>query len=268
MHAHRTPAMVRGLGSLVLAFVVLTSFAGTAGAQSDSLFHDHYKVYQQTHPQLDPLGAQVTLRDQFLTTTHVVLSLDYFSNPVEKRHGPGFYPIRIPYLHYSWWKFEPEVPLGVDVIASNQFGDQTLHIDRAVYLLNPALKNEASDVPLPLANHYKCYACSGQGVGAAVTLVDQFFARDALVTFPRFFCTPTEKLFNGINDPILVPDLHYVVYEIDPMPLVWTAVGRDQFMSQIPLVLSPDRFLMVPTAKIPVTPAAPSTWGRLKSQYR
>jgi hypothetical protein len=252
-----------GLVALVSLWVVLVLPVGNAQAQPDPSW-DHYKAYDVT-PLTFP--GQVTLVDQFGATTHQTLFLDWFANPVAKQHGPAFYSINRPELHYSWWRLDPEVAVSKDLIAINQFGEQSLHLDRVVYLLNPALKNASPAVPLPVANHYKCYACTGPSVNTQVFLTDQFYSRPATVFNPRFFCTPTDKFFNGQIDPMINHNQHYTVYEIDPGPQIWPATFRDQFMGAS-IDLRDDRLLMVPTEKVIPTDAGPTTWGRVKSQYR
>jgi hypothetical protein len=266
MHSLPTPVSGRALAALVLSLAVLAGLAGPTDADVDPSW-DHYKAYVLQQPI--PYDTQVTLHDQFGVTSHVTQSLDRFANPVEKRHGTVISPIHRPDLHYAWWKITPEVPVGRDLVVINQFGEQGITVDRSVYLLNPALKNEASDVPLPLANHYKCYTCSGPPVSADVFLTDQFFARPALVLDPRFFCTPVEKhVAGGAVYPIVDREQTYVVYEIAGTPLIWTASIRDQFLSSAFVTLFNDHLLMVPTDKLTPTPEGPSTWGRVKSQYR
>ncbi len=263
MHSYRTPVRTLVGFSLLLAFVA--GFAGVARAQVDPTW-DHYKVYEVVPKP--GFVLPVTLADQFGVTNHNTQFLDLFANPVQKAHGPLIFPINNLALHYMWWKIDPEVSLNNQtVVASNQFGEQVLVLDRAVYLLNPALKNEASDIPVPVANHYKCYTCTGQPVNVDVFLTDQFYARPATVLFPRFFCTPTSKLFQGNFYPIVEPDQHYVVYDIPPGSPIWQATMRDQFI-QASLSLSNDHLLAVPTNKTGPTPTDVSTWGRLKSQYR
>ena len=264
MHAYAF-RLRRGLPALVaLAFLLLPG-AG-AEAQVDP-FWDHYKVYlAQPHLQI---SVPVVLADQFMSTTHVAQQLDWFANPVEKRHDPNVFPIRRPDLHYAWWTIGPDMPFTKDLIANNQFGEQLLRVGPPRYLLNPANKNRPPDAPLPAGNHYKCYDCFGQPVNVPVFLTDQFFGRPAQVLFPRFFCNPVEKRTpDGLIHPILDPDQHYTVYEIDPTPPAWSATFADQFVQFASLQLTQDRFLMVPTEKIIPTPAGASTWGRVKSHYR
>jgi hypothetical protein len=211
----------------------------------------------------------VTLIDQFQVTTHGTVVLDWFANPVEKRHDPEIYPITRPELHYSWWRLTPELPFSQDLVAINQFGEQFLQLDRSVYLLNPANKNTPTGAPLPVANHYKCYSCIGQPVNVSVFLTDQFFGRPATVLAPRFFCTPVEKrTSDGLTHPIVDVDQHYTVYDIDPTTQFWTATFADQFIPFGEIVLNLDQLLMVPTRKVIPTEAGPSTWGRVKAQYR
>lgn len=265
MTSRTTPFLLRACTTLALTLAALAGIAGGARAQVDPAW-DHYKAYVLQQPI--PFDTQVTLVDQYGTTSHVTLALERFANPVEKRHGALTFPIVRPDLHYTWWRLSPEVPLGQAVSVVNQFGEQTLQVDRAVYLLNPALKNEATDVPIPIANHYKCYTCAGPTVNADVFLTDQFFAREATVLSPRFFCTPVEKRpAGGTIYPIVNREQTYVVYDIAGTPLVWTAVIRDQFVASVPIVVFNDHLLMVPTDKVTPTPAGPSTWGRVKAAY-
>ena len=46
------------------------------------------------------------------------------------------------------------------------------------------------------------------------------------------------------------------------------ATFADQFVPFAQIVLDMDQLLMVPTRKVIPTEAGPSTWGRLKAQYR
>jgi len=243
------------------------AFAGRANAQVNPNW-DHYHVYTVApHPSS---GFHVSLIDQFGATPHTVQVMNYFANPVQKQHGALVFPINNPQLHYTWWVLDPQ-PFSKDVIASNQFGDQPLHLSEIDYLLAPALKNAPAGQPLPVANHYKCYACQGNAVNVPVTLVDQFFGRSALVGFPRFFCTPTDKIVQetGQTFPMTDPNQHYTVYEIDPISTGFSATVRDQFLIQGGTVSFPlSVMLMVPTTKSFPTPTESHTWGRLKTLYR
>jgi hypothetical protein len=201
--------------------------------------------------------VEVTLVDQFQQTTWFVRQLAHFANPVQKDHAGSTFPIHRPDLHYTW------------------FGDQTLQVGTnafgdSEYLLNPALKNAAAGTPLPVANHYRCYPCTGAPVNVPVILTDQFLTRTALVIVPRFFCTPAEKrLADGTVFPIVDAAQHYTVYDMDFNNTPFSARISDQFITdhQLSLIFL-DRWLMVPTRKELPTQSKPSTWGRLKSLYR
>src|SRR5205823_3868406 len=148
-----------------------------------------------------------------------------------------------------------------------QFGDQTLNVTQAVYLLNPALKNQQGTIPP--RNHYKCYLCNGQPVNVPVTLTDQFDIWSTTVMVPRFFCNPASKQDPTGNYPIVDPNQHYICYEFQPEdPGQFTATFQDQFVPNGPLSLGPSRWLCVPTYKLGVTGTHGDTWGRMKMLYR
>lgn len=257
----------------LFVLVPLVLVAGRANAQVDPLW-DHYKVYFVNPPIPYPVpGPPVTLTDQFGQYTHQVQMMERFMNPVAKTHPPGgpTYPINNPDLHYSWWLISPQ-PFSAQVAASNQFGDQTLNVFDAWYLLNPALKNQHGAPPI--GNHYKCYNCEGQPVNVPVQMVDQFGTWQANVTFPRYLCNPVEKHIGvpgdgGSTYPVLDPNQHYVCYEFQPEdPTPHAVVVTDQFVTDRTADLFPSRLICVPSLKQIVTSTAPSTWGRIKILYR
>jgi hypothetical protein len=263
----------------VLALLVLGSRA--ADAQVNPLW-DHYKVYLTPPFPGSPINIPVVLTDQFGIYNHNVLELEMFMNPTQKQVlGPagGTYPIHDDITHYSWWRITPQ-PFGAVVAATNQFGDQTLHVHDAVYLLTPALKNNQNFGGLPpFKNHYKCYFCDGQPINKQVLLTDQFGQWSTTVTFPRFFCNPVDKHvvdpYPDNDYPILDPNQHYVCYEFQPEDgTPYMATVLDQFTRLIgyfdtpPLPLHPARYLCVPTYKYGFTESARYTWGRLKLLYR
>ena len=264
-----TPAAL--LATFALVFATSIAIAQPTGPP------DHYKVYRAA-PIPSPYTPPVGLTDQFGRSDHQVLELDRFANPVEKEHLGEIFPIFNPELHYAWWRIS-EVPFSAIVAIDNQFGDQSLVLGPARYLLNPALKNHggspgtsASGVPTepPLANHYKCYECQGSDVDEPITMTDQFHTYPARAVAPRFFCTPTEKqLADGTLYPPVEPDVHYTCYVFDPPDFTtWTALFTDQFVFEGQLVLSPGEMICLPTLKIDPTPTEQGTWGRLKTMYR
>lgn len=252
---------------LVLLTALLAIVAGRAQAQINPLW-DHYKAYGNlTHPRND---QDVTLTDQFQSFVNRVQYLDWFANPVEKRHDPLIYPIHRPELHYAWYQITQRPLVPRDVIATDQFGDHLIHVGRETYLLNPALKNAPAGTPLPVANHYLCYECTGNPVDVPLILTDQFFTRPTSHLVPRYFCNPVQKVTSsGAVYPIMDPAQHYLVYDMtDFTSQIWTATYSDQFLQNQPVQLIIDRLLMVPSLKQLPTESATSTWGRLKSLYR
>lgn len=251
---------------LVVAPLVLV--AGRANAQVNPLW-DHYKVYLTPPFPSPPLGLPVFLIDQFGPYGHTVDQLELFMNPTVKQLPPpgGTYGISNDTLHYSWWRISPQPFNGV-VTTTNQFGDHTINVHDAVYLLNPASKNHPAGPPV--ANHYKCYHCDGPPVNQPVLLTDQFGPWNTTVLFPRFFCNPVEKQVAG-QPPhqILDANQHYICYEFQPEDLsTHTATMTDQFIANHLMELNPSRMLCVPTYKSGVTPTGQDTWGKLKLLYR
>lgn len=255
--------------SLPLSLLCAALFVAPAGgvrAQVSPLW-DHYKVYRE-FPAVT-FTRPLILTDQFESTQPLSFQLEWFMNPTEKRvvSTGQVYPINDLITHYSWWRIAEPDPFGALVAADNQFGTQSLRVHEGVYLLNPALKNQAGTPPIK--NHYKCYACDGQPVNRPVVLQDQFGTWQAIATFPRYFCNPVRKTEAAADHPIVDPKQHYVCYEIQPPdPAVNVAFMFDQFVHDLNMTLTPGTFLCVPTDKTGVVSTRSSTWGRLKVIYR
>jgi hypothetical protein len=266
-----TPRPRAALRCLALA-ALLAIIPASAVAQVNPLW-DHYKVYYVTPPiPAPPTGIAVRLLDQFGEWGHTVQALERFMNPTEKHHlpppGPSFL-INDPILHYTWWRISPQ-PFSAVVTAVNQFGDHTLNVFDAQYLLNPALKN-VSGQPPP-RNHYKCYDCQGPAVNVQVNMVDQFGPWAAAIAVPRYFCNPVEKqhlpIGTGPVYPILDPNQHYVCYQFTPpQPFMGGIFFTDQFL-EATAQLGDSDLLCVPTYKSGVTETKASTWGKIKTLYR
>jgi len=260
------------LGLLLLVILALASNANRVDAQVSPLW-DHYKVYYLDPPYLPSVPLpNVTLTDQFGTSTHQPLTLDRFMNPVEKTvlSTGEVSPIHDPVTHYSWWFISPPQPMALTVSVTNQFGDQTLSINDALFLLNPALKNQPGQPPI--RNHYKAYLCSGPPVDVMVRMSDQFDVWQATVMVPQWFLVPAEKQVGepgtGPLYPIVDPNQHYVCYEFRPFDFgTFSASMIDQF-AQVPLNLTPSDYICVPTYKLGVTSTTRDSWGKLKRLYR
>jgi hypothetical protein len=211
----------------------------------------------------------VILRDQFYPqpTTHHADPFEFYANPVNK-NGEG---IIDPILHYTWWRINPPRPHSGTIVASNQFGDQTLQLGPGEYLWNPSLKfpQGPPPPPLPIANHYLCYRATGSFVPRTVTLQDQFGGYQVNVLYPDWFCNPVDKQYQGLPGQIVRPDAHQTCYRIEPLspfpPVTITFLDEFQFGQT---VLEQQVWLCVPTSKHEVTPTQASTWGSLKATYR
>jgi hypothetical protein len=255
----------------LLLVVLLAAPLALAGSQANAQVlptWDHYKVYFTPPFPLPPPVTSVTLTDQFGQFNHQVLQLELFMNPTQKEDSHGLFPINDPITHYAWWRITPQ-PFNAVLAGTNQFGDQTVNVHDAIYLLNPALKNQTGNPPQK--NHYKCYQCDGQPVNAQVLMTDQFGPWTATVTFPRYFCNPVQKQVQGspIVNPILEPNQHYICYEFQPaQPTPFTAVMTDQFTVNHGLQLTPSQYICVPTYKTGFTATSKDTWGRVKLLYR
>jgi hypothetical protein len=226
---------------------------------------DHYLIYTVQPP--DTASFPIVLRDQFPPqTTHIADIFAFFGNPVSKNNEP----IVDLNLHYTWWHVSPPKPFSGSILASNQFGDQQLTLYDAEFLWNPALKNpSASDVQIPVANHYLCYRTSGSFVPRTVSLVDQFGQYQAVVMEPVWFCTPVEKTFHGDVFPILRPEANQVCYRIEPLT-GFPGIGISYFdeFRRSQAFLQQQIWLCVPTFKHEITGADASSWGSVKAIYR
>jgi hypothetical protein len=268
---HHT-ATRRSFAFLVLPVVaaLMVIAAPRADAQVNPLW-DHYKLY--VTPPLSVPPIPLLLRDQFGVFPHQAFSLDMYMNPTEKvvvQPPPGgTFPINDPILHYSWWRIDPQPFNGV-VTAVNQFGDHTINVHDARWLLNPSVKNMPGQPPPPNRNHYKCYDCDGPPVIFQLRLIDQFGPWDVQVGVPRWFCNPAEKQVGGQPpNQIVDPNQHYICYEFTPPdPNVYPVTITDQFVTNVTRDLVQSRWVCVPTYKTGVTENKKNTWGQLKQLYR
>ena len=254
---------------LLLAGLGLTSLLhGVAYAQpTGGPPGNHYLVYQVRTPV--PGGFPVLLRDQFTSpdfSSHVANPLEWFANPVEKNGEAMLDSL----LHYTWWRISTPEPFSQRVVVKNQFGEFELDVQNPQYLLNPANKNTpVPGPPPPHGDHYKCYRAVGPFTPRPVTLRDQFGTFQGQVIAPEWLCNPTEKVYQGVTNPIERPELHYVCYRVQVSPTVppTTITFLDQFRSGQAMVQN-QTWLCVPSYKQIITPAEKTSWGSVKSTYR
>jgi len=109
--------------------------------------------------------------------------------------------------------------------------------------------------PEPLAlDHFTCYWIYEEATlvpGGVLSLEDQFGAVEAELGWPLYFCNPVEKVYGGVETPILDPDHHLTLYEIyyQQEPQYWQVEVYNQFGQQELIVQGPIQ-LAVPTHKL------------------
>lgn len=211
---------------------------------------DHYKCYKT---RTDPFPRRnVTLVDQFLTTSAEVVRPLRFCNPADK-NGEG---INDPTAHLMCYQIREAPFTRRSVLVRNQFGDQTLTVVKPESLCNPA---EKDGVPSPLdINHFKCYRVSGPGFTTRlVTVADQFETQPATLVKPRLLCNPVSK--NG--EPIVDPEGHLACYTIKrggaftPRPVTVMDQFAVQDLRALQGTCRKRSVLCVPSEKNPTSPS-------------
>jgi len=191
-----------------------TTLTTTTSSSTTTTVPDHYKCYK-TQQIGDPFARRdVTLEDQFATTTATVTKPARLCNPVDK-NGEG---VADPTAHLMCYDIKEPRLEGEDVIVENQFGELALTVTRPGSLCVPA---EKDGVPSDLnINHFKCYKVrKTRGAPAFtppgdVTLEDQFETKLTRIIKPKLLCTPVEK--NG--EQVVDPETHIMCYMIKDAP--------------------------------------------------
>ncbi|MCI0405038.1 MAG: hypothetical protein L0209_03015, partial [candidate division Zixibacteria bacterium] len=220
---------------------------------------NHFKSWRVL--ELNPTGPrQVIVTDQIMQDNLVLDTIQYLSNPTEKLVFVGtdsvIYPVLDTTDHLAWYG-----AIGRDTLVGiefrNQFGWDTVNIDRVRYLLVPTQKFPHGP-PIRL-DHYKGYRIrSAKTLRRTVFLQDQFdlaFGQreriDSLVE--KYFFTPAQKQIPGQQpEPVYDTVTHYVAYQIYParrMP--HDRDIADQFGTHVIRVDSSE-LLLVPTRKLKV----------------
>jgi hypothetical protein len=255
-------------GALGIGLVVLTLLsAAVVLAQPGLPPENHYKTYLVTPPV--PIVRPIILSDQFGSLTVEDLTLDRFSNPTQKILSDGtVFPILYPDLHRTWWRMQVPQPVRT-IVGTDQFGVYPWELKDAVYLLNPALKDDPSGTEPPIGNHYLCYeALAAPLIQIPVTLADQFITEQVVVLEGKYFCNPVEKIDAGRTYPIVDYIVHLACYRVNnPSLQNWPVYILDQFVTLNTQVYFND-CLCVPALKEHPVPTERSTWGRVKSLYR
>jgi hypothetical protein len=210
---------------------------------------DHFLLYYAYGP---PLNVVVQLEDQFHPEPEVaVLYPAFFANPVQKTDATGMVTeIGNPQAHLVFYEI-PEELFQTDVNIVNQFGVQTLSLDRSNLLAVPSEK--ISFGPPPPLDHFKFYeVVGGPDVDEVLPEVrDQFYTgiQEVEVESLRYFGNPVAKTDDGVLTPIGDSDRHLTLYDITtPTIQSWVVEVDNQFGLQ-ELTVSGPVMLAVPTWK-------------------
>jgi hypothetical protein len=227
---------------------------------STSARYNHFKLYVvKSAEPIKPI--LVELKDQFDKEPHKaeLEVISYFSNPVEKKHDRATYRIEFPNAHLTWYKFQTEVkPVKRAVKIKNQFGEQKLILEEALFLAVPTQKVERGSVFPREFNHFKAYrVVEGDFKPAEVTLQDQFDGKPIKVKVikPFLFCNPVEKIRGKRKTPIYNKIYHLTCYFIEPKEFASSAPRSISIVNQFGknrLYIQQYFVLCVPTDKLAV----------------
>ena len=111
----------------------------TAGTVTPEACVDHFKCYTTSRVSPPKVGKSVTLTDEFETNkTDEVSTVATICNPVDK-NGEGILHSQVHLVCYHI-KDAPPPFAGANVEVDNQFGQETMHVNRATMLCVPSTK--------------------------------------------------------------------------------------------------------------------------------
>ncbi len=225
---------------------------------SISARHNHFKLYVvKSAEPFEPIVVE--LKDQFDKEPYKVklTNIAYFANPVEKRHGRATYRIEFPNAHLTWYKFLTEVkPVRRMVKIKNQFGEQKLILEEAIFLAVPTQKVEPDSAMPKEFNHFKAYrVIKSDFKPTSVILKDQFDGKaiEVKVLEPFLFCNPVVKIKGKEKAPIFNERYHLTCYYIDPKGMASSTPKSITIVNQLGKTrLYPQHYfnLCVPTDKL------------------
>ena len=251
---HRRSLLVFPVAGLLLAALAAWFLVG--GSEAQAAFNiDHFKCYDVQNAQ--PHTDFVTLTDQFGTTQNNLNGpARKFCNPVEKTHNMVVTPITNPDSHLMFYPIiGPAEPTRI-VDVDNQFGQQQLILNDAVFLLVPTQKQPFA--PPHDLDHFKCYQTSGVTAGVTVDLRDQFHSEAGVqMANPEFFCNPVQKVHNAQTFPITNPTDHLLCYRISAPTFATGVQTNNQIGPEALSVIFPSD-LCVPTLKLAVNTPTPT----------
>lgn len=217
---------------------------------SKTLGLDHFRAYDLVARSVD---YTVALRGQFDLEgfrKHRLVSLEHFSNPVDKNHEGRLER----HAHLNWYTLDPETASEPKrtVKLANQFGPQTLTIGDSALLLVPCEKVEPGSHLAERLDHYKCYRVLEGTTPPAkpMHLEDQFLTSTRVrLEMPLFFCVPVAKRYRKGTERIRNAKTHLTIYRISPREHSTRRKVIDQFDSY-PLTMLSTAMLAVPSRKL------------------
>jgi len=237
-----------GVGFIHFSDLNLWLACGHTCVECGSSCLSHFNVYDGVGQD----GPVVTLVDQFQTQVVDLGPANLFMEPVNK-NDEG---IPEPWSGLTCYPIPSGEPAPPTVIATNQFGSQTLDLLDPVELCVPS---SGPSEPLGSLDHYKCYEASGSVVPGPVDLLDNFHdLQGASQTVqdldPALFCNPVDKNGEGINDI----SAHLTCYSYTPagLPPSGPVPIVNQFGEDTLNLTTPSKLCVPSTKQLPVpTPA-------------
>ena len=226
---------------------------------------DHFTVYDVTQ-LAEPAGKEVSLKDQFVDITTIVVDAWDFCNPAAKAHNTEVLPpIVHPDYHLTLYALDYVDWHVWSVTVDNQFGKQLLTVYGPVGLLVPAQKLVPGDHAVPVGlDHFLVYdVITGPTLQETVLVRDEFSsptgAPDSVTVLePYSFAVPVRKTVGTEVTDIKNPLTHLVFYHIIDAEESWPGVQvDDQFLTQNLTLGDPAWMLGVPSLKLNFIPQGP-----------
>jgi len=254
-----------------LVVVAIVGLAVTPGSAQLLLPENHYLVYTVADPMT--YARDLLFRDQWGGWEgHQLMILEKFANPLFRKNDE----INILFddrVHHTWWRLLDPIPNPVRrVLVEHQFGLHEIHTREAIFLLNPADKND--QIPPPedwprWANHYLCYQIvDGEPLNVPLAMEDQWGSHQNQALDPFCFCNPVEKttLDDGRTYQIQDGNMHLTCYWLEPVPAGDPFVYDDQFVRNGNQARE-ECLICFPTLKHETVPTEETNWGRIKALF-
>lgn len=169
------------------------------------------------------VNANVDLADRFGSQTALVKNMKRICNPADKNMED---PQAVDFPdHLVNYELESPPFSNIKVVVSNQFGQETIELQRATRLLVPTRKGDLGVPPLPpagppnpaLIDHFRCYSAKGPNPNQTVLIDDQFNPTASYpvdVKRPRTVCVPVDKNNEGFINANGADGSGLVCYEV------------------------------------------------------